>query len=303
MSKANYQRTQGVPATSPQGSPPLDSPCNPAPDASGASSDACEQMAAPQTSPSPYRSATGSVLLATLPSRDQPPSDAPVDPTSGGGRAFPTLGETDLSMRLRSLPVQFSATIPSGATEGMAFQRDAAANLSGDGVRALSPAAAPSSTLPMEPQAARLGSGLEGPVRQAHSHHTHPFAAASLREPLNVGGSVSANSSGDGASPAAASSSTLPMDPQAARLGFGLEGPVRQAHSHHTHPFAASSLRELLNVEGSVSTDGSMGGSSLAPTLTADYQLPAPPPGLSFQIPPTESPSTEQITFLLESAA
>ena len=46
-----------------------------------------------------------------------------------------------------------------------------------------------------------------------------------------------------------------------------------------------------------------MVGRSLAPTLTADHQLPVPSPGLSFQIPPTESPSTEQITALLESAA
>ena len=37
--------------------------------------------------------------------------------------------------------------------------------------------------------------------------------------------------------------------------------------------------------------------------VTADHQLPAPPPGLSFQTPPTESPSTEQITALLGSAA
>jgi hypothetical protein len=74
-------------------------------------------------------------------------------------------------------------------------------------------------------------------------------------------------------------------------------------HSHDTHLFAAASLREALNVGGSVSTDDSMVDRSLAPTLTADHQLPAPLPGLSFQIPPTESPSTEQITALLESAA
>ena len=182
VSKANTQRTQGLATTPPPGSPPPDSPYNPTPDASGASADACEQIVAPQTSPSHHRDTTGSVLFATLPSRDQPPLDASVDPTS------PTFGEADLSTLLPSLPVRPSATLPSVATEGIAPQRDAAASLSGYDVRALGPAAAASSTLPMDSTAARPAFGLEDPARQSHSNQAHLFAAASLREALNAGG-------------------------------------------------------------------------------------------------------------------
>ena len=171
-------------------------------------------------------------------------------------------------------------------------------------MRAPSPAAAASSTLPMDPQAARVVFGSEDPVRQSHSHHTHLYAAASLRGALSAGGSVSNAHVGSSTGQSNTSSTfpTTPMDYSATpATGFAVGN--LQPHSHDTHLFAAASLREALNVGGSVSTDDSMVDRSLAPTLTADHQLPAPPPGLSFQTPPTESPSTEQITALLESAA
>ena len=76
-----------------------------------------------------------------------------------------------------------------------------------------------------------------------------------------------------------------------------------QSHSHETHLFAAASLKEVLHVGGSDSTDDSMVDRSAAPTLAADHQLPAPPPGLNPQISPAKSPSAERIAALLDLAA
>ena len=162
----------------------------------------------------------------------------------------------------------------------------------------------PSSTPPMDSTAARPAFGLEDRVRQSHSHQTHLFAAASLREALNVGGSVSEVHVGSSTGQSN-TSSTFPPTPMdyCATPATGFSVGDLQPHSHETHLIAAASLREALNVGGSVSTDDSMVGRSLVPTLAADHQLPAPPPGLNFQTSPAESPSAEQIAALLESAA
>ena len=89
--KAFTQRSQGLATTPPQGSPPHDAPCNPAPDPSGASANVCEQMVATPTSPSHHRDAAGHVLLTTLPSRDQPPPRRPSRPCSSGSHGCPAL--------------------------------------------------------------------------------------------------------------------------------------------------------------------------------------------------------------------
>ena len=93
-----------------------------------------------------------------------------------------------------------------------------------------------------------------------HSHETHLYAAASRPEALHVGGSVSQTRSGSpssGAEPGwewdrRAGMQEVLVPGNTAAQAISLTDGAPMSHSHETHLSAAASLREALNVGGSV---------------------------------------------------
>ena len=88
LGKAVFRPQSLLPNSSP-GSPPSNSSSHPAPGPSGTSSNACEQMVAPQAPPSSLRDTIDDVFGAALPSRDNPPSNANCDPAQQASKAVP----------------------------------------------------------------------------------------------------------------------------------------------------------------------------------------------------------------------
>ena len=126
-----------------------------------------------------------------------------------------------------------------------------------------------SPTMPAAPQSVS-GDGSRGvPVGgvlspdgalMPHSHETHLYAAASRPEALHVGGSVSQTRSGSpssGAEPGwewdrRAGMQEVWVPGNTAAQAISLTDGAPMSHSHETHLSAAASLREALNVGGSV---------------------------------------------------
>jgi hypothetical protein len=159
--------TQGLTTTLPQGGPSIGQPPHPAPDASGASPDAGEQMVPTPASPVSHRHTAGRSGLTHLPMSDQPPLDGTTDPNSQGARAVPPF-QGDNSRLRTCLPAPPSAASSDSTAQNVGIARDAAGSLCGTSAAAtanLAHGAAMASGVPMAARATSLGSDSS---RQSH---------------------------------------------------------------------------------------------------------------------------------------
>ena len=255
--------TQGLTTTLPQGGPSIGQPPHPAPDASGASPDAGEQMVPTLASPVSHRDTADRPDPTHLPTPDQPPLDGTIDPHLQGARAVPPFQEDNIQHLRTCLPAPPSATSSDSTVQNVGIARDAAGSLRGTSAAATGNAGLEAAMASGGSRATQPTVRNPDPSRQSHPPTTHPIAAASLREPLNVGGSeFAAATSNAGLEAAMASGGS-----RAAQPTLRNPDPSRQSHPPTTHPIAAASLREPLNV----------GGSELE-TQNAPLPLPLPQP-------------------------
>ena len=142
---------QGLTTTLPPGGPSIVQPPHPAPDASGASPDAGEQMVPTPASPVSHRHTADRPDLTHLPMSDQPPLDGTTDPNSQGARAVPPFQEDNIRLRT-CLPAPPSATSSDSTAQNVGIARDTAGSLCGTSAAAtgnLAHGAAMASGVPM----------------------------------------------------------------------------------------------------------------------------------------------------------
>ena len=238
--------TQGLTTTLPQGGPSIGQPPHPAPDASGASPDAGEQMVPTLASPVSHRDTADRPVPTHLPTAVQPPLDGTSDPHLPGARAVPPFQEDNLQHLRTCLPAPPSAASSDSMVQNVGIARDTAGSLRGTSAAATGNAGLEAAMASGGSRASQPAVRNPDPSRQSHPPTTHPIAAASLREPLNVGGSeFAAATSNAGFEAAMASGGSRAAQPTLN------PDPSRHSHPPTTHPIAAASLREPLNVRGS----------------------------------------------------
>ena len=124
--------TQGLTTNLPPGGPSTGQPSHLAPDPSGASPNACEQMVptpAPSLQP---RDTTVHSWATHLPTHDQPPLDATINSNHQGARAVPTSQKVNLHPLRTCLPAQPLATPPDSAMRNVDVPREPAESLCGN---------------------------------------------------------------------------------------------------------------------------------------------------------------------------
>ena len=185
------KQPQSHPRTSPQGSPSPETPCDPAPDSSGACADACEQMVETELPPAHLRDPRASpAILTTLPQRDNVPLGRSMGTTARGPLGSPSSVESQPLTLSTCLPSRPIGTLPSGSTESSSPGGPIFETLTGTLMGSTEGAALAPPISSVGSTAVMPATNLIASDREPHSHQTHLFAAASLREALNVGGSA-----------------------------------------------------------------------------------------------------------------